>query len=333
VKRCSIVIPVHNRASLTRQCLDSLFASPLDDAQLEVIVVDDASSDSTAELLARYGDRVRVVHHEMNVGFGFACNDGAAAASGEWLVFLNNDTIPQPGWLDALVRYASGRRRVGLVGAKLLFPNGRIQHAGVVFARDRSPHHIYAGFPGDHPAVNKSREFQVVTGACALIGRELFEEVGTFDAAFVNGYEDIDLCLRLRRLGYEVHYCHESVLFHLESSTRNFLSDPANFGLFLERWSDVVYQDDFLYYVEDGLIDIAYWEQFPALLSVSPLLAVFDERATRTERFLAERSRQVFEALRENRQLKIELLEAEERLRMALTGGHSSQDSGAGLKN
>ncbi|MEK6274446.1 MAG: glycosyltransferase family 2 protein [Actinomycetota bacterium] len=311
---CSIIIPVHNRAALTRQCLDGLLGCPSEVASLEIVVVDDASSDSTAQVLADYADRVRVVHHEHNMGFAMACNDGAAAASGDWIVFLNNDTIPQPGWLDALLCYASGHDRIGLVGSKLLFPNDTIQHAGVVFARDRSPHHIYAGFPAGHPAVNKSREFQVVTGACALIRRELFEEAGRFDAAFVNGYEDVDLCLRLRRLGYEVHYCHKSVLYHLESATRNYLTDPQNFALFLERWEDFVQPDDVEYYLADGLMDITYWEQFPALLWVSPALAVLGrERANATERLLAQRSRQIFEALKENRQLRIELLEAEER--------------------
>ena len=333
MKRCSIVIPVYNRAALTRQCLDAILESPPEEAEPEIVVVDDGSVDSTSRLLAGYREHVRVVRHERNVGYAGACNDGVKAASGEWVVFLNNDIIPQPGWLDALLRYAYGRVRLGLAGAKLLFPNGRIQHAGVVFAKNRSPHHIYAGFPGVHPAVNKSREFQAVTAACALIRRELFEEVGAFDSAFVNGYEDVDFCFRLRRLGYEVHYCHESVLTHLESATRDHLSDPANFRLFLDRWSEVVYQDDFLYYVEDGLIDIAYWEQFPALLSVSPLLAVLDERATATERLLAERSRQVFEALKENTRLKTELLEAEERVRSGIDEDRSSRTSGAEIND
>lgn len=308
--RCSIVIPVLNRAALTKQCLEAVLAAPPEEAELEVVVVDDGSSDSTHELLAHYGAGVHVVRHEKSEGFAIACNDGAAAASGEWLVFLNNDTIPQAGWLDALLRYASGHSGMGLVGAKLLFPNGRIQHAGVVFGGDRLPHHIYAGFPSDHPAVNKSREFQAVTAACALIRRELFEEVGAFDAAFVNGYEDVDLCLRLRRLGYQVHYCHDSVVSHLESATRDELPDRANLALFLERWFDAIFQDDFRYYVEDGLIDIAYWEQYPALLSVSPLLAVLDERATTTDRLLAECSRQAFEAQKEIVRLKLQLLDS-----------------------
>ena len=175
---CSLVIPVRNRAPLTRQCLEVLLASPPATAEVELVVVDDCSTDSTSELLASYKDRVRVVRHDRNTGFGVACNDGARAADGEWLVFLNNDTVPQPGWLDALLAYAAPRERLGLVGAKLLFPNDTVQHAGVVFSADRHPHHIYTGFPASHPVVNKSREFQVVTGACALIRRELFEESG-----------------------------------------------------------------------------------------------------------------------------------------------------------
>ena len=313
---CTLVIPVYNRAPLTTQCLDALLNSSPETALTEIVVVDDGSADTTAQLLAARADRVRVVRHEQNVGFAGACNDGAAAATGEWLVFLNNDTLPESGWLDALLRYASSGERIGLVGSKLLYPNGTIQHAGVVFARDSRAHHIYAGFPADHPAVNKSREFQVVTGACAAIRRALFDEVGGFDVGFVNGYEDLDLCLRLRQLGYEVHYCHKSVLYHLESATRGQALDHQNYKRFLERWADVIQQDDIEYYLEDGLIDIAYWEHCPALLWVSPDLAVLDrEHANAGEALLVKRSRQVYDALKENARLRVELLEAEERAR------------------
>jgi GT2 family glycosyltransferase len=260
-----------------------------------------------------------VIRHDRNTGFATACNDGAAVATGEWLVFLNNDTIPQPGWLDALIDYAAGNECVGLVSAKLLFPNGSIQHAGIVISRSLVPHHVYTGFPADHPAVNKSREFQVVTAACALLRTETFQRSGGFDPAFVNGYEDIDLCLRLRRDGLEVHYCHESVLYHLESATRDRLSDPENLALFLDRWSDFAYADDLSYYAEDGLLHVTYGEHFPVLLTVSPLLAVLDrERVVTTERLLASRSRQVYEAQKENARLQVELLEIQARERVAL---------------
>jgi GT2 family glycosyltransferase len=314
VTTCSIVIPVHNRAALTSQCLDALLGAPPESAVLEIVVVDDASSDSTPQVLAAHAGRVRTVRHDRNVGFAAACNAGAAVATGEWLVFLNNDTLPRPGWLDALLRYESSGERIGLVGAKLLFQNESVQHAGVVFARDLSPHHIYTGFRADHPAVNKSREFQGVTGACAAIRSALFEELDGFDPAFVNGYEDLDLCLRLRRLGYEVHYCHESVVYHFESATRDYAANQRNHELFLRRWSDFVHQDDIRYYAEDGLFEITYAGQFPALLWVSPELAVIDrERASAGDRLLANRSREVFEALKENARLRMELLEAEQR--------------------
>jgi GT2 family glycosyltransferase len=311
VSTCSIVIPVRDRAALTAKCLDTLLSSPAETAEIEIVVVDDASTDATPDTLAAYADQVEIVRHERNTGFGAACNDGATAASGEWLLFLNNDTIPQPGWLDSLLAYAGARERLGVVGAKLLFPNDTVQHAGVVFSRRAHPLHIYAGFPGDHPAVNVSRQFQAVTAACALIRRELFLDSGAFDPTFVNSYEDIDLCLRLRRLGYEIHYCHESVLYHLESATRDGLLDPANLWRFLERWAELVEPDDFRYYLEDGLIDISYWGQFPALLSVSPQLAVLDRRSrTATERLLAEQSRRAFESEREAMRIQLELLEA-----------------------
>jgi GT2 family glycosyltransferase len=316
VTTCSVIVPVHNHAALTAQCLGALLGVSNDLATTEVVVVDDASTDSTARILADRADRLKVIRHEQSLGFAASCNDGAAAGTGEWIAFLNNDTIPQHGWLDALLRYASRRKRIGFVGAKLLFPNNTIQHAGVVFARDLSPHHIYAGFPAEDPVVNKSRQFQVVTGACAVIRRALFEELGGLDTGFVNGYEDIDLCLRLRRLGYEVHYCHESVVYHLESATRDDALNQQNHELFLERWSDFVHQDDVHYYVDDGLMDFEYAGQFPLLLRVSPQLAVLDPgRANAGERLLAERSRQVFEALKENTRLSIELLEAEQRAR------------------
>jgi O-antigen biosynthesis protein len=318
---CSVVIPIHNRAALTARCLDALLATP-DDAIGEIIVVDDASTDSTAALLAKRAEDVRVVRHDRNTGFAASCNDGVAAAGCEWVVLLNNDTIPQRDWLGGLVRYASDRQRLGAVGSKLLFPNGTIQHAGVVFSRELTPQHVYLGFPGDHPATAKSRQFQAVTGACMLVRRSVFDETGGFDPAFVNGYEDLDLCLRLRERGYEVHYCHESVLYHLESATRGFDSNTRNHELFLERWGDFVRQDDIEYYVEDDLIEVTYPGQFPTIIRVSPRFAVLHpERRNAAERLLAERSRQVYETLKENTRLSVELLEAEGRASLAEADG------------
>src|SRR5205823_7804546 len=128
----------------------------------------DDSTDTTPGLLAGYGDRIRIVTHAANAGFARSCNDGAAAARGEYLVFLNNDTVPRPGWLDALAAAADAAPRAGILGCKLLYPDGTVQHAGLVFRPDGSTRHLYTGFPADHPAVNVPRRFQAVTAACLL---------------------------------------------------------------------------------------------------------------------------------------------------------------------
>jgi GT2 family glycosyltransferase len=272
-------------------------------------LVDDASRDSTARLLAGYGDRIRVVTHERNSGFASTCNDGAKVASGELFVFLNNDTVPLPGWLDALVDYSRAHPEAGAVGSKLLYSDGTIQHAGVVINQERLAKHIYLGFPGDHPAVNKSRRFQVVTGGCFLIPRALFERANGFDTAYVNSYEDVDLCLRLGEMGYEVHYCHKSVLFHLESVSedRN-KHDEVNLRLLQQRWKDRMMVDDWKYYIEDGLIQIKYNITCPVEFTISPLLGVIrqDGRQTESDRLLTVRSHQVRELLRKNTGLLIE---------------------------
>jgi len=310
--RCSIIIPVYNKASLTRQCLNVLLSHSRENVPHEIIVVDDASTDMTPQLLAGYGNRIRVVTHKTNGGFASAVNDGAAAAKGEFLVFLNNDTIPQPGWLEALVRYADAHPRAAAVGSKLLFPNGTIQHAGVIVCPDREPAHIYAGFPADHPAVNKSRRFQIVTAACVLIRREPFHQAGGFDTAYRNSCEDVDLCLRLGELGHEVHYCHESVLYHLESvSPGRFTHNSANTKLYRSRWAHRVQPDDWLYYIEDGLLSVTYWEMYPFSIDASPLLALIEGRDRQADTLLKFRARQVWDLLRDNVRLSVRVQEAE----------------------
>lgn len=141
--RCSIIIPVHNHAALTRQCISALLRMPAVTTDTEIVVVDDASTDLTPEVLREFGGSIRVVTHTTNAGFAVSCNDGAAAAAGEFLIFLNNDTIPLSGWLDALVIYADAHPQAAAVGSKLLYPNDTIQHAGVTINQEGWPFHIY----------------------------------------------------------------------------------------------------------------------------------------------------------------------------------------------
>src|SRR5262245_36509235 len=136
---CSIIIPVRDQAPVTANCLKTLLAPPEHLKDAEIIVVDDGSTPPMERVPGPPGDQVRLVAHEINRGFAAACNTGAEAASGEYLVFLNNDTVPREGWLDALVRYAEERPRAAAVGSKLLFPDETVQHAGVVIGQDLFP--------------------------------------------------------------------------------------------------------------------------------------------------------------------------------------------------
>jgi GT2 family glycosyltransferase len=319
----SIIIPVHNKATITRHCLDNLLSEQDEQVEQinrvtrEIIVVDDGSSDRTPELLAAYGDRIRVVRHEAARGFATACNAGAAAARGEFLVLLNNDTIPTPGWLTALVAHAQAHPRAAVVGSMLLFPNDTVQHAGVVFGLDREPHHIYAGFPARHPATTISRRYQAVTAACALFRRGPWEAQGGLDPAFHNGWEDVDFCLHAGEAGWEIHYCAESVLYHFESSSRDLLSEVerGNRALFASRWQEKIVPDDVGYYWQDGLFSASYGARYPIKLSVSPLLAgvTVGENERHADRLLYDRSRQVMILLRNNIILNVRVQDAEAR--------------------
>lgn len=298
---CSIIIPTYNAAPLLNRCLDALFGHP-PAIPHEVIVVDDGSTDDTFRVLAEWGEAVRVVHSLENAGFAVACNAGAAASAGGYLVFLNNDTRPRHGWLDALAAYAEANPEAAAVGARLLYPDDTVQHAGVVFCQDGYPRHLYAGFPCGHPAVSRARKLQAVTAACILIRREAFDRVGGFDEAYRNGFEDVDFCLRLGEAGGEIHYCPECVVAHLESvSERRFEHDRDNVRRYRARWAEVVHRDDVEHYLADGLIRFVYDSAYPHAVEVAPELATLDSgsRTDRLEALLASKSRQVSALLRE----------------------------------
>ncbi len=303
----SIVVPVHNCASLTGRCLDIVLAGL--PAGCEVIVVDDASTDATPAVLAGYGDAIRTVSIARNGGYANACNEGARLTQGELLVFLNNDTEPQPGWLEALIRYAEENPAAAVVGAKLVYPSGAVQHAGVVIGQDGYPHNLYAGLPADHPAVSRSRRLQAATGACVLVRRQAFEDADGFDTGFVNSLEDVDICLRIGEAGGEVHYCHEAVVTHLESASRGRQDRfEQSVKLYRERWRGRVRRDDLATYAEDGLIEVEYAETYPLRFSISPHLAVLDAgREAEVEDLLETYARQVSDLMGEVVRLTVAL--------------------------
>ena len=214
----SIVIPVFNRLELTKGCLEALRATTPEPH--EVIVVDNGSSDGTADYLraeAQEG-RLRCLVNDENRGFGAACNQGARLARGEFLVLLNNDTIPKQGWLGALLETMSDPS-IGIAGSRLLYPDGRIQHAGIVWNGQGRLDHAHRFAAGDSPAVLAPADYTAVTGASLIVRRDTFFELGAFDDAIHMYVEDVDLCIRAWAAGLRVTYCPASVLVHLENAS------------------------------------------------------------------------------------------------------------------
>ncbi len=253
--RCAIIIPVFNNLELTRDCLDSI-QRHTEPGSYEIIVTDNGSTDGTGQFLQEQAaqGKVRPIFNAANLGFARASNQGARAFTGEFLIFLNNDTRVTPGWLKELTGSAAPDVEIAAAGAKLLFPDDTVQHAGVAVSADKKVFHIYKYFHRDHPAVNKTREFQALTAACLLVKREAFFEAGLFDEDFINGFEDVDLCFKLGSRGWKLIYNPRSVVYHLESKTPGrHAREHENAIRLAARWFDRIRPDAESYYADDGI--------------------------------------------------------------------------------
>jgi GT2 family glycosyltransferase len=188
------------------------------------------------------------VREDRPFNFAQACNLGAVRSRGEVLVFLNDDTeIIQPDWLERLVMYAT-RPDVGAVGAKLLYGDRRIQHAGT-WARHGNPHHRYVGYRWDHPgylaALTTAQNCLAVTAACLAVERSKFADVGGFATRFPLAYNDVDLCLKLSRSGYRTVVDCATTVIHHESSSRDPSVADWEFDLLRDRWGPVLDNDPY----------------------------------------------------------------------------------------
>ena len=215
--RASIVIPAYGEPLLTFSVLASIARHT--HGAFEVIVVDDASPEPLAAALAGVGG-VRLERNDANLGFIATCNRGAALARGDVLVFLNNDALVTDGWLDALLRVIDEHPDAGLVGARLVYPDGRLQEAGGIVWRDGSAWNFGRDDDPERPEYAYLREADYCSGACLAIPRTLFAELGGFDARYAPAYyEDVDLAFAVRAAGRKVFYQPAATIVHFEGRT------------------------------------------------------------------------------------------------------------------
>ncbi|MCL5023586.1 MAG: glycosyltransferase [Nitrospirae bacterium] len=241
--RVSIVIPVHNKVLYTMNCLASILRHT-QDVSYEMIVVDDKSTDSTQKRLDEVKN-IKVIRAEQNRGFVESCNAGAEAARGEFIMFLNNDTTVTPGWLLALTGTLDRDKLCGAVGAKLVYPDGRLQEAGGIIWKDARGWNYGKFQDPERPEFNYMREVDYCSGAALMVRRDLFEKFGGFDRRFAPAYwEDTDLCFSIRKLGYKVMYQPASVVIHFEGvsagkSTASGMKkhQDLNTPKFVDKWS------------------------------------------------------------------------------------------------
>lgn len=208
----AVIIPTFNRLELTQNCLASINRhDPID----QLIIIDNGSTDGT--------ERLATIKLETNIGFAAACNQAAATATTDHLIFLNNDTIVHPNW-TSITRHLEDPD-VGIVGPKLIYPDCQIQSAGVAVDFNRPPGLEAWNLTTDW--ADTLADVDAVTGACLAIRTELFWELGGFDTGYWNGYEDVDLCLASIQKGFRNVYDPKATVTHLESQ-----SGP-------ERWTAV----------------------------------------------------------------------------------------------
>jgi len=238
--KVSIIIPTCNNLELTKQCIESIFRTlPASRVEAEIIVVDNASTDGTKDYLEGLGQQIHVVNNTSNLGFAKACNQGADIATGEYLLLLNNDTIVLGDWLVQILQPLQDES-IGIVGCKLIYPNDTVQHAGVGFNDTQGwpePVHVYRGYPRDAAEVTTAREVQAVTGACIVMKGKLYSACGMLDEGYINGLEDIDLCLKVTSSGFKIWYEPKAEVLHLESRTPGrFEYAWKNISRFRDTW-------------------------------------------------------------------------------------------------
>jgi len=255
MERFSIVIPQYNLSKMTENLINLLSKNTFNEK--EVIIVDNGSSDIISK---EYQDKVKYIRNDKNNFFAKACNIGSDLVESDIICFLNNDIEVGEEWDKISIELLLNYKDCGIVGSKLLYPNGLIQHAGVqVIGTKREGDifdHRYMRMPHDYFFANKIREYQSVTGACIFLKKEDFFKVGKFSEEYINGYEDNDLCFKfLHNINKKIVYNPFANITHFHGKTeRNEVNkkDRNNHDLFFNKWGMKLIEDKSKWDSEDN---------------------------------------------------------------------------------
>ncbi|WP_312647414.1 glycosyltransferase [Aminipila sp.] len=242
----SIVVPVYNQFDYTYNCIKSII-NCTEKVTYEIIVADDCSDDMTTRIEEIiFG--INVINNETNLQFLKNCNNASKYAKGEYIIFLNNDTQVQQNWLKPLVELIESDKTIGLVGSKLIYPDGRLQEAGGIFWKDGSAWNYGNGSNPNEPEFNYVKEVDYISGASIMLSKRLWDEIGGFDERFAPAYcEDSDLAFEVTKRRYKVVYQPKSVVVHFEGiSNGTDISQGQkayqiiNQKKFYEKWRDIL---------------------------------------------------------------------------------------------
>jgi len=237
----SILISVKDQLVLTKKCIHCLRDTLEGSFDFEVLIANDASTDGTANYLDSLPNGFRSFHRDKSCGFAKNNNWLAREAKGEFLLFLNNDAFVKGDWLMPMLQVFELKEKVGFVGnVQKLYKTNRIDHMGVVFSPYGNPRHYGQGF-FTNSFKGEIKKWSAVTAACCLIRRELFIDHGGFNEEYLNGCEDVDLCLRLNRVGYSHYVAHKSEIDHVKGATTGRKDrNEENFNLLMKNFgSDI----------------------------------------------------------------------------------------------
>ncbi len=242
----SIIIPVYNEFHYTYNCLKSILKNS-GDVAYEVIIANDCSIDLTKNITDIVSG-IKVVTTKKNMRFLLNCNNAAKHAKGKYILFLNNDTQVQENWLHPLVQLIESDDRTGMVGSKLVYPDGYLQEAGGILWRDGSAWNYGNRKNPEDPEYNYVKEADYISGAAIMIKKSLWNEIGGFDERFVPAYyEDTDLAFEVRKHGYKVRYQPLSVVVHFEGVSNGTdlqggqkQYQQVNYQKFFEKWKDIL---------------------------------------------------------------------------------------------